>query len=118
MPLEGNVFNPLAKSVLIPLGSTVAASATDAAIYKKMFWSDRLSDLASRVQTLIISNEKMNHIMKIVTSLEESGLLIKGVNEKIKKRSKKKKKKISRNVWLVSSLIGIMSSAIGLKFVQ
>ena len=37
LPLGGDVFNPLAKSVLIPLGSTVAASATDAAIYKKMF---------------------------------------------------------------------------------
>ena len=34
-----NVFNPLAKSVLIPLGLTTAASATDTAIYKKMFGS-------------------------------------------------------------------------------
>ena len=34
--------------------------------------------------TLIISNEEMNHIMKIIKSLEESGLLIKGVSETIK----------------------------------
>ena len=33
----GNVLKPLAKSVLIPLGLTAAASATDAAIQKKMF---------------------------------------------------------------------------------
>ena len=34
--------------------------------------------------TLIISNEEMNYIMKIVKSLEESGLLIKRVSETIK----------------------------------
>ena len=32
--------------------------------------------------TLIISNEEMNDIMKIVKSLTEPGLLIKGVSEK------------------------------------
>ena len=35
LPLTGNVLIPLAKSVLIPLGLTAAASATDAAIHKK-----------------------------------------------------------------------------------
>ena len=35
--LIGNVLKPLYKSVLIPLGLTTAASATDAAIHKKMF---------------------------------------------------------------------------------
>ena len=34
--------------------------------------------------TLIISNEEMNDIIKIVNSLKQSGLLIKGVNETIK----------------------------------
>ena len=67
LPLMKNVLKPLAKSVLIPLGLTVAASATDAAIHKKMF--------GSGVTTYTISNEKM----KIVKYLEESGLLIKGV---------------------------------------
>ena len=33
----GNVLNPLAKSVLIPSGLTVAASATDVVIHKKIF---------------------------------------------------------------------------------
>ena len=37
--LMKNVLNPLAKSILIPLGLTAAATATDAPIYKKMFQS-------------------------------------------------------------------------------
>ena len=37
---------------------------------------------------LIISNEEMNDIMKIVKSLEDSGLLIKGVGETIKNEAK------------------------------
>ena len=39
LSLVGNVLKPLAKSVLIPLGLTAAASTTDAAIHKKMFGS-------------------------------------------------------------------------------
>ena len=38
--------------------------------------------------TLIISNEEMNDIIKVVKSLEESGLLIKGVIETIKNEAK------------------------------
>ena len=34
LPLIGNVLKPLAKSVLIPLGLTPAASAADVAIHK------------------------------------------------------------------------------------
>ena len=75
MPLTGNVLKPLAKSVLIPLALLAAASATDAAILQKMFWLD--------VTTLITSNEEMHDIIKIVKSLEESGLLIKDVSETI-----------------------------------
>ena len=47
LPLMKNVLKPLAKSVLIPLGLTAAASATDAAFHKKMF--------GSGITTLIIS---------------------------------------------------------------
>ena len=75
MPLTGNVLKPLAKSVLIPLALLAAASATDASILQKMFWLD--------VTTLITSNEEMHDIIKIVKSLEESGLLIKDVSETI-----------------------------------
>ena len=42
--------------------------------------------------TLIISNEKMNGIMKIVNSFEKSGLLIKGVSETIKIEAKEQKR--------------------------
>ena len=40
----------------------------------------RISDLAKQT-TIMISNEEINDIIKIVKSLEESGLLIKGVSE-------------------------------------
>ena len=33
--------------------------------------------------TLIISNEEMNHIIKIVQALEESNILLKGVTKTI-----------------------------------
>ena len=63
------MIKPLAKNVLIPLGLTAAVSAINAAIYKKIFWSG--------TTTLIIPNEEKNDIMKIIKSLEESGLLAK-----------------------------------------
>ena len=69
-----NVLKTLAKSVLIPLGLTEVASVTDATIHKKMS--------GSGMTLLIISNEEMSDIKKIVKSLEESGLLIKGVRKK------------------------------------
>ena len=40
---------------------------------------------------LIISNEELNDIIKIVKSLEESGLLIKAVSETIKYEAKEQK---------------------------
>ena len=76
----GNVLKPLAKNVLIPLGLTVAALATDVVFHKKISGSGNT--------TLIISNEEMNDIMKIIKSLGESGLLIKRVSETIKNEGK------------------------------
>ena len=65
-----NVLKSLAKSVLTLLWLTASASATVADIYKKMFESGRrLSKLASRTKTLMISNKEMNDIMKIVSIL-------------------------------------------------
>ena len=95
LSLMKNVLKSLAKSVLIPLGLTAAASALDAAIHKKMFESGCPSDLTSRTATLIVSNEEMNIIMKIVKSLEGSGLLIKGVSETIQNEAKETKWEIS-----------------------
>ena len=53
-----NVIKPLAKNVVIPSGLTAAASAADAGLHTKV--------LGSGTTTLIISNEEMNDIMKIV----------------------------------------------------
>ena len=78
---------PLAKSVFIPLGLTAAASATDASIQKKI--------IGSGIAALIIPYEEMNDIMKIVKSLEESDLLIKGVSEAVKNKQKNKKTDLS-----------------------
>ena len=78
-----NVLKPLAKKVLIPLRLTATASATDAAIQKKIF--------GSGITTLIISNEEMSDIMKIVKSLEKSGLLRKDVSKTIKNEAKEQK---------------------------
>ena len=57
MFLLGIVLKPLPKSILIPLGLTAAAAATDAAIHKRM--------LGPAVTTLIILNEEMNDIMEL-----------------------------------------------------
>ena len=76
MYLIGNVLKKLAKRVFIPLGLTAAASATDAAIPKKL--------LRSGFTTLIVSNKEMNDIMKTVNTLEESGLLKKALVKELK----------------------------------
>ena len=84
LPLIKNVIKPLAKSVLIPLGLTAAASAADAGIHKKILGSGNNT-------TLIISNNEMEDIIKIVKSLEDSGLLLKGVSETIQNEAKEQK---------------------------
>ena len=55
-------------------------STADAAIQKKIYGSESTA--------LIISNEEMEDIMKIVKSLEESELLITGISETIKTERK------------------------------
>ena len=87
LPLIENVLKPLAKIALIPLRLTGASAAADATIHKKIF--------GSGTTTLITSNEEMNDIIKIVKSLEEAGLLIKGVDETIKSEAKNKKQDFS-----------------------
>ena len=86
LPLIKNVTKQLAKSVLIPLGLTAAASAADAGIHKKI--------LGSGNTTLIISNDEINDIIKIVKSLEDSGLLLKGVTETVQNEVKEQKRRI------------------------
>ena len=83
LPLMKNVVKPLAKSVLISLGLTAAASAGDAVINTEI--------LGSGTATLIISNDEMEDVIKIVKSLEDSGLLLKGISETIQNEAKVQK---------------------------
>ena len=86
---------PLAKNILAPLGVTAAASAIDAGIQKKMHGSGRLSESASRTTALIISNDEINDIMKIIQALKNSNILLKGVTKTIKNETKGKKEDFS-----------------------
>ena len=85
LPLMKSVIKPWAKNVLIPLGLTAAASAADAGIHKKILGSGHNNT------TLIISNDKMDDILKIVKSLEDSGVLLKGVSETIQHEAKEQR---------------------------
>ena len=89
-----NVHEALAKSILIPLGLTAAASAADTRKHKQI--------LGLGATTLIL-NKEMEYIMKIVKSLEESGLLIKGVSKAIKNEAKEQKGRF------LSMLLGTLS---------
>ena len=82
--LMKSVIKPLAKSVLIPLGLTVAASAADAGIHKKILGSGNNT-------TLIISDDEIYDILKIIKSLEDSGVLLKGVSETIQHEAKEQR---------------------------
>ena len=83
LPLIKSIITPLAKSVLIPLGLTAAASAADAGIHKKI--------LGSGNTILVISNKEIEYLIKIVKSLDDSGLLLKGVTESVQNEVKEQK---------------------------
>ena len=74
---------PLAKNVLAPLGITAATSAIDAGTQNTIHGSGNT--------TLIISNEEMNDIMKIIQALEDSDILLKGVTKTIKNETKEQR---------------------------
>ena len=73
---------PLAKNVLAPLGLTAAMSAIDGSIQKKIHGSG---------VKLIIEQEDMNDIMKIIKALENCGILLKGVSKTIKDETKEQR---------------------------
>ena len=73
---------PLAKNVLAPLGLTAAMSAINGGIQKKMHGSG---------VKLIIEQEDMKDIMKIIKALENSGILLKGVSKAIKNETKQQR---------------------------
>ena len=101
LPLMKSVIKPLAKSVLIPLGLTAAASAADAGIHKKILGSGRNNNT-----TLIISNDEMDDILKIIKSLEDSGVLLKGVSETIQHEAKEQRG------GLLSMLLGTLGASL------
>ena len=86
----------LGKNVLAPLGITAAASASDTGIQKKIH--------GSGTTTLIISNKEINDIMKIVQALEDFNILVKGVTETIKNKTKK------QEGWFLETLVDTLGS--------
>ena len=86
LPLMKSVIKPLAKSVLVLLVLTAAASGADAGIHKKILGSDPNNNA-----TLIILNNGMDDILKIVKSLKDSGVLLKGVSETISNEAKEQR---------------------------
>ena len=73
------VAMPLAKNVLAPLGLTAVMSVIDGSIQKKIHGSG---------VKLIIEQEDMNDIMKIIEALKNSGILLKGVTKTIEDETK------------------------------
>ena len=86
IPLIKNVIKPLAKSALILLGLTATASAVDAEIHKKILGSDY-----NNTTTPIILSNEIEDVIKIVKSLEDSGLLFKWVTETVQNEVKEQK---------------------------
>ena len=85
LPLIKSVIKPLIESVLVPLELTVAASAANAGTHKKILGSGHNNT------TLIISNDEMDDILKIVKSLEDSAVLLKVVTETIQNEAKEQR---------------------------
>ena len=102
LPLMKRVIKPLAKGVLVPLGLTGAVSAADAGIHKKILGSG--SDHNNTI--LIISNDEMDDIIKIVKSLEDSGVLLKGVSETIQNEAKEQRE------GFLSMLLGTLGASL------
>ena len=73
---------PLAKNVLASLGLTAAMSAIDGSIQKMIHDSG---------VKLIIEQEELNDIMKIIEALENSGILLKRVSKTIENETKEQR---------------------------
>ena len=76
------VAMPLAKNVLAPLGLTNSMSVIDGSIQKKIHGSGI---------KLIIEQEDMKDIMKIIEARENSGILLKGVSKTIENETKEQR---------------------------
>ena len=71
----------IGKNILATLESSAAMSATDAAIQKQMY--------GSGMTALIISNDDLEDLIKIITALEEHDILLKGTTKTIQNETKK-----------------------------
>ena len=91
------VAMPLAKNVLAPLGLTAAMPANDGSIQKKIHDSGI---------KLIIEQEDMKDIMKIIEALENSGILLKGVSKTIENETKEQRG------GLLSMLLGTLGASL------
>ena len=89
------VVMSLAKNVLAPLGLTAAMSAIDGSIQKMIHGSG---------VKLIVEQEDMNDIMKIIEALENSGILLKGVSKTIENETKEQRG------GFLSMLLGILGA--------
>ena len=87
----------LAKNVLAPLGLTVAMSVIDGSMQKKM---------RGEGIKLIIEQEDMNDIMKIIEALENSGILLKGVKKTIENETKEQRGRF------LSMLLGTLGASL------
>ena len=110
LPLMKNLHTPLAKNILVSLGLTAAGLATNAAIQKKFF--------GSGTAILVFSNEEFNDIMKIVKSLEDPNLLIKGVSKTAENEINKQRRELLGilGATLGVSLLGNMLASRGMKY--
>ena len=104
------MIKPLAKSVLIPLGITAAASAADAGRHKKVLGSGNAT-------TLTISNDEIEDFIKIVKSLEDSGLLLKEVTQTVQNKVKEQKEEFLSMLLgtFVASLFGNLLTGKGIN---
>ena len=87
LPLMISVLTPLAKRFLIPCNSSSRCRFSKENLLMRLPFALSFA----RITALIISNEEMKEITKIVKSLEESGLLIKRISETIKNEAKEQK---------------------------
>ena len=91
------VAMPLAKNVLAPLGLTAAMSAIDGSIQKK---------IRGEGTKLVIEQEDMNDIIKIIEALENSGILLKGVTKTIENKTKEQRGRF------LSMLLGTLGASL------
>ena len=79
------------------LGLAAAASATGAAIHKKETGNHK---------TLLISNNDLNNLLKVIICLENNGILLDGITEAVKDEVKEQRG------GFLSTLLSVVGSAL------